>query len=119
MATINNDFNRVQINETVEKDANGNIYKRSLMLNIRADKVGEAEELYLDLKRRLNGAVAVHNNQSEKNNGKGPVCDRCGAPMVKRRSRRGEFFGCSHYPVCSNTKQVEEIQEIQLEAVPF
>lgn len=28
------------------------------------------------------------------------ICDRCGQPMVRRKSRRGEFYGCSAYPRC-------------------
>jgi hypothetical protein len=117
MPTINNDYNRVQINETIDKDANGNVYKRSLMLNIREESVAKAEELYLDLKRRLNGTVVVHNNKSERNNGKGPVCDLCGSPMIKRHGRKGEFYGCSGFPNCTNTKPLEQVAELEL--VPF
>ncbi len=29
-----------------------------------------------------------------------PPCENCGKPMVKRRSRYGEFYGCSGYPDC-------------------
>jgi hypothetical protein len=32
-------------------------------------------------------------------------CDKCGAPMVKRKSKRGEFYGCGNYPDCRNTKE--------------
>ena len=32
------------------------------------------------------------------------VCDVCGAPMVIRWSRRGEFLSCSKYPECKNAK---------------
>ncbi len=31
-----------------------------------------------------------------------PPCDKCGKPMVKRRSRYGAFWGCSGYPECKN-----------------
>ena len=31
-----------------------------------------------------------------------PPCEKCGKPMVKRRSRYGEFYGCSGYPDCKN-----------------
>ncbi len=31
-----------------------------------------------------------------------PPCDKCGKPMVKRRSRYGTFYGCSGYPDCKN-----------------
>jgi len=27
-------------------------------------------------------------------------CEKCGAPMVVRQSRRGPFLGCSAYPKC-------------------
>ncbi|MGC9319575.1 MAG: topoisomerase DNA-binding C4 zinc finger domain-containing protein, partial [Armatimonadota bacterium] len=32
------------------------------------------------------------------------TCDKCGAPMVVRRGRRGRFLGCSNYPRCKATK---------------
>lgn len=31
-------------------------------------------------------------------------CDKCGAEMVLKRSRRGSFFACPNYPDCKNTK---------------
>ncbi len=34
----------------------------------------------------------------------GEKCDKCGAPMVRRRGKNGEFQGCSAYPNCKNTK---------------
>ena len=33
-------------------------------------------------------------------------CEKCGAPMVKRRGRFGEFLGCSAYPKCKNIKKL-------------
>jgi len=30
-------------------------------------------------------------------------CDRCGAPMVLKRGRKGLFLGCSRYPECKGT----------------
>ena len=33
-------------------------------------------------------------------------CDKCGAPMLKRQGRFGEFLGCSAYPKCKNIKKV-------------
>jgi len=29
-----------------------------------------------------------------------PICPKCGRPMVKRRGRYGEFWGCSGFPSC-------------------
>ncbi len=34
------------------------------------------------------------------------VCEKCGAPMLRRRGRYGEFLACSKYPTCKNTKQI-------------
>ncbi len=35
------------------------------------------------------------------------VCEKCGKPMVKRRSRFGEFLGCSGYPDCDGIKRLQ------------
>jgi DNA topoisomerase I len=34
------------------------------------------------------------------------VCEKCGKPMVRRRSRFGEFLGCSGYPDCDGIKRM-------------
>ncbi|HHY18217.1 MAG TPA: type I DNA topoisomerase, partial [Firmicutes bacterium] len=34
----------------------------------------------------------------------GVDCDKCGRPMVVKRSRYGKFIACSGYPECKNTK---------------
>jgi len=34
-------------------------------------------------------------------------CPECGADMVVRRSRRGPFLGCSRYPKCRGTAQLD------------
>lgn len=36
----------------------------------------------------------------------GIICDKCGSPMIKRSSKNGEFYGCSNYPTCRNTKPI-------------
>jgi len=35
-------------------------------------------------------------------------CERCGRPMVIKRSRYGKFIACSGYPECKNTKPFAE-----------
>jgi DNA topoisomerase-1 len=35
------------------------------------------------------------------------VCEKCGRPMVRRRSRFGEFLGCSGYPECNWIKKLQ------------
>jgi len=35
------------------------------------------------------------------------VCDKCGAPMVIRLSKRGRFLACSAFPKCRNTRALD------------
>ena len=35
------------------------------------------------------------------------ICDKCGKPMVRKRSRFGEFLGCSGYPDCDGIKKLK------------
>ena len=32
-----------------------------------------------------------------------PICSDCGKPMLMRKGARGEFWGCSGFPVCKST----------------
>jgi DNA topoisomerase-1 len=34
------------------------------------------------------------------------VCEKCGAPMVVKWGRHGEFLACTAYPECKNTKEI-------------
>lgn len=34
------------------------------------------------------------------------LCERCGEKMILRKGAKGEFYGCSSYPKCRNTKAV-------------
>jgi len=36
------------------------------------------------------------------------VCEKCGKPMVIRRSRFGRFMACSGFPECKNAKSLKE-----------
>ncbi len=33
-------------------------------------------------------------------------CEKCGKPMVLKKGRFGEFFACSGYPECKNTRKI-------------
>lgn len=99
---MNKILNKVQINETIETDAEGNIFKKGMMINIRADNVNEAAQLYRQLKAALNG----QNTQSK--NTTAPTCE-CGSLMLLRNGSNGQFYGCASYPKCRNTKEVQEV----------
>lgn len=60
-------------------------------------------------------AVDKDGNPQEKKPPEAPkkagfVCEECGADMVIRQGRYGEFYACSNYPTCKFTKQM--IKEI-------
>jgi len=35
-----------------------------------------------------------------------PECPQCGKPMRRRRSAKGDFWGCSAYPDCTGTRMI-------------
>lgn len=37
---------------------------------------------------------------------KADICPRCGGALVKRKGKFGEFYGCSNYPGCRFTKNI-------------
>lgn len=36
------------------------------------------------------------------------VCEQCGGWLVKREGKYGEFLGCTNYPECQNTQQIDD-----------
>lgn len=38
-------------------------------------------------------------------------CEECGALMRRRNGRYGEFWGCTGYPRCVNTKRLNDVEE--------
>lgn len=43
----------------------------------------------------------------------GMKCELCGADMVLRHGKFGEFYACSNYPKCKNTKQKENTVDVK------
>jgi DNA topoisomerase I len=39
------------------------------------------------------------------------VCDKCGKPMVVKKSRYGMFLACTGYPECKNTRDLKQTSE--------
>ncbi len=70
-------------------------------------------EFYGSFKPALDNALA---NRQKVTVETGLACELCGAPMVIRWSRHGEFLGCSNFPQCKNTRQFrrDERGEIQI-----
>ena len=53
------------------------------------------------------GKIAVAESQALQGEATDAVCEKCGRPMVRRRSRFGEFLGCSGYPECDGIKRLK------------
>jgi restriction system protein len=45
--------------------------------------------------------------REEQRNADSPPCPNCEQPMRRRRSAKGEFWGCTGYPACKGTKPLE------------
>ncbi len=42
------------------------------------------------------------------------ICEKCGAPMIRKSGRYGKFLACSSYPECSNIKsENEEVSDVK------
>ena len=48
-------------------------------------------------------------NESASENKLEIKCPKCGARMVKRKGKRGEFYGCRRYPECTKTIDIIEL----------
>jgi DNA topoisomerase-1 len=44
-------------------------------------------------------------------------CEKCGAPMVIKLGRNGQFLACSNYPQCKNTKEFQRTEAGGVEVV--
>ena len=40
------------------------------------------------------------------------ICEKCGAPMIIKSGRYGNYYACSNYPECKNIKSVKEKQSV-------
>lgn len=128
----NGDFNRVQINFSEDRTADGTVIKQSLMLNIREDSVQKAYALYAELKRKIEGKEEQPKKKfkQEKKEEKTeiPNCPKCKTPMIIRTNgKTGEpFWSCPQWPMCNGTrpmkKKVDWIpadQDLAVVDIPF
>jgi len=123
MATINNlenSYNKIQINFTQDKTADGKIIKEGIMINIREDSVSKAYALYQELLRKIEKREEKPRKKvkKEKNEVKKepegietPTCE-CGNPMVLKNGKWGPFYSCSAYPICRLTRPYKENKNV-------
>ena len=80
----------------------------------RLDEVEEAKTGWLQVLREFYEPFSADLKNAEKNM-KRPApettehkCEKCGKPMLKRSSPRGQFLGCSGYPECRFTMPLDD-----------
>ncbi len=69
------------------------------------DKIAIGEKTYLQLlKEFYDPFINTLKHAEEHGDIEDIICEKCGAPMVIKVSRKGRFLACSNYPKCTNTK---------------
>lgn len=65
------------------------------------------KEFYKEFSKRLKNAESSMRSLKREGVPTDVRCDQCGAYMIIKWGRRGEFLSCSRYPDCKNAKQFE------------
>lgn len=77
--------------------------------------IDRAELIEMILKINANRSIPTPHTDTEQNNTEKMItkqirtevaCAKCGQPLVRRKSARGEFLGCSSFPKCRHTEAV-------------
>lgn len=70
-----------------------------------ASKVKILDEFYLPFKEELTKVNQIMYKDDPVETGE--FCPKCGAPLVIKNSKNGDFIGCSNYPNCDYIKKEE------------
>jgi four helix bundle suffix protein len=73
------------------------------MLNCQIEAQGAAFEKTGGFSERLTARRLEARDRAKEPS---PECPQCGNPMRKRKSVKGEFWGCSGFPECKGTRPV-------------
>ena len=57
--------------------------------------------------KKSNTVEADAVNPNIKRQGNMGSCEQCGAPLVLKKGKYGDFYGCSNYPNCKFTKKLK------------
>ncbi|MCR5206875.1 MAG: topoisomerase DNA-binding C4 zinc finger domain-containing protein [Eubacterium sp.] len=92
------------VNEIKKRCNNSNAAKSNLKeMRERAEKILALHtNNTTDYVAKYRELVAQQKQEPEKT-----ICPRCGAQLVKRNGKKGEFLGCSNFPKCWYTAQLD------------
>lgn len=75
---------------------------------LTADEMKNAYETLLSHKSTISLEDHINNIKEQQRNLDLGICPRCGAYLVVRKGKHGEFWGCKNYPKCKFTKQIDK-----------
>jgi DNA topoisomerase-1 len=75
------------------------------------------EDFYTPFQRDLEKARVQMQDMKGKGIPTDQRCEKCGAPMVIKLGRHGQFLACSNYPKCKNTKEFQRNEAGEIEIV--
>ena len=96
-------------------------YTRSLEGNLDKIEKGEADYektlsgFYSEFSKKLDMASKVMPLIKVDGIPTDEVCEKCTKAMVKKVGKFGVFLGCKGYPECTNTRELETVDEVSLE----
>lgn len=115
-AEANDKFRKGEENNLHEAPASANIvcwidgFRTQLtMRDAEVSKVMDKLEFVVDYIKKK-GWKPSWKEEPEKEpepEGEVPKCEKCGSDMVKRKGKTGWFWGCSGFPDCKGTRQIE------------
>jgi len=72
----------------------------------KLEKVAQLKEFYKEFEPLVLKAHREVNKDKEKPTMTDKLCPNCGAPMVIRTSKYGQFYACSKFPKCKTTEKI-------------
>jgi DNA topoisomerase-1 len=87
--------------------------KLDLIEEGKADWIQVLRDFYSTFLIDLEKATANMESEKGKEPAERQLCEKCGKPMVVRRSRNGKFLGCSDYPNCTYTRPIKMQEPIE------
>lgn len=75
----------------------------SEQIKIVKDSLIRAEDVLTDKEQHISEIHKIQRDLEFDN-----ICPRCGGRLVVRNGRNGEFYGCSNYPNCKFTKNIDK-----------
>ena len=85
-----------------QKSADLRVQAAEVKLQETIVKSGQSSSQAINAQARLNDARSKARQKTEAS----PDCPQCGRPMRRRKSAKGDFWGCAGYPDCKGTRPV-------------